>query len=263
MTIQTTQRKPSTNTVRASTCGDAFKMSVSTLNLRSPGTLADILHDVRSCRISDRSWHLLQDRVLGVAREGDKMIQEYAPHADPRLTAPPFSNNFVQYIVHRHVLRVAQSFHNLMTESTRRCKRLYVVLASDTVRSAEIAMYTENVRTEVLRIANPRKTKQLPGSCLLFYGMRLLLFSKKCARLGLMNGCACVLEDILMHDREVLPSRSEVGEVIPLQFMPTALLLRAEDAKWTLPPEQLPPLPESVSRRGLFFVTTAHSLLHT
>ena len=141
-----------------------------------------------------------------------------------------------------------------MSESTRRRKRLYVVLASDTVRSAEIPMYTENVRTEVLRIANPRKTKHLPASCLLFHGMRLLLFSKKCARLGLMSGCACVLEDILMHDREVLPNHSEVGEVIPLQFMPTALLLRAEDAKWTLPPEQLPPLPESMSRRGLFLL---------
>ena len=69
-----------------------------------------------------------------------------------------------------------------------------------------------------------------------------------------MNGCACILEDIVMHDREVLPSRSEVDEVIPLQFIPTALLLRAEDAKWTLPPEQLPPLPESVSRRGLFLL---------
>ena len=71
-------------------------VTVLTLNLRSPGTLADILHDVRSCRISDRSWHLLQDRVLGVACEGNKMMEKYAPHADPRLTEPPFSNNFVQ-----------------------------------------------------------------------------------------------------------------------------------------------------------------------
>ena len=59
-------------------------VTVPSLNLRSLGTLADMLHDIRSCRISDRSWHLLQDRVLGVAREGDKVIQEYAPHADPR-----------------------------------------------------------------------------------------------------------------------------------------------------------------------------------
>ena len=121
-----------------------------------------------------------------------------------------------------------------MSESMRRRRRLYVVMASDTVQSSQIPMYTENTRTEILRIANPRKTKHWPGSCILFHGMYLLLFSKKCARLGLMNGCASILEDILTHDREVLPSRSEVGEVIPLQFMPTALLLRAEDAKWTL-----------------------------
>ena len=98
-----------------------------TLNLRSPGDLADILRDIRSCRLTDRSWQLLQERVLGVVREDGKLVQKYAPNADPRLAAPPFSNNFVQYIVHRHVLRVSQSFHNLMAESTRQRKRLSLI----------------------------------------------------------------------------------------------------------------------------------------
>ena len=77
--------------------------------------------------------------------------------------------------------------------------------------------------------------------------MKLLLFSKKCARLGLMNGCICTLVDIIFSEHEQLPGHVEPGDVIPLQYMPTALLLRAEDVEWFLPPSQLPDLPPQVT----------------
>ena len=77
--------------------------------------------------------------------------------------------------------------------------------------------------------------------------------SEMCIR-DSMNGCVCVLEDIIFHDREILPNRCEVGDVIPLQYMPVALLLRAQDVKWQLPTEQLPPLPSHVNRQGLFLL---------
>ena len=223
------------------------KVSVLTVNLRSPGMLSDILHDIRNRRISDKSWQLLQERVLGVEREGEVLRQKFAPDNDPRLTRPPFSDHCVQYIVHRHVLRISQSFHNVMRASMQAGKRVYLALAADTVKPGDAVLFTDKVRREVLQIANPRLVHHLPGSCLWYIGMKLLLFSKKCARLGLMNGCICTLVDIIFSEHEQLPGHVEPGDVIPLQYMPTALLLRAEDVEWFLPPSQLPDLPPQVT----------------
>jgi len=177
------------------------KVTSLTLNLRSPGALADILHDMRARKISDASWEKLQERVLGVVRENGVLQRICTPEADPRLDQPPFSNNLVQYIVHRHVLRVSQSFHNICRTSRRLRKRVYVVLAADTVRSSEASLLTEAIRKRALQIANPRKTQRLPGVCVLHNGMTLLLYSKMCVRLGLMNGCACVLEEKHWNNR--------------------------------------------------------------
>ena len=127
-------------------------------------------------------------------------------------------------------------------------------MASDSVRIAEAELFTDVIRQEVQQIANPRKTHHLPGICLFVIGMRLLLFSKKCVRLGLMNGCVCRLEDIIFSSREDLSMSCRSGEACVLRYMPVALLLRAEGVSWTLPNEQLPPLPDGFDRRGLFLL---------
>ena len=171
---------------------------------------------------------------------------------------PPFSDHSVQYIVHRHVLRIAQSYHNIHRSAARLSRRVYVVLASDSVRSVDAPKLTDDTRVSLLEIAQPCRTRYLPGQCIFHLGMRLLLFSKKCVRLGLMNGCACVLEDIIFSAREELPLHSEEGDDILCKYMPGGLLLRAEGAMCILPPEHLPAdLPERMDRRGLFFASTS------
>ena len=87
--------------------------------------------------------------------------------------------------------------------------------------------------------------------------MRLLLNSKDCVRLGLMNGCECALLQIIFADEEALPEDAVSGAVYELEYIPIALLLRVEGAAWTLPPEQLPKLAPKVDRRGLFFLSAA------
>ena len=83
-----------------------------TLNMRSSGMLVRILDEMRAGCLSDVSWRALQDRVLGMVRCGDSLQKRSAHTVDPRLERPPFSDHPVQYVVHRHVLRASQSYHN-------------------------------------------------------------------------------------------------------------------------------------------------------
>ena len=43
-----------------------------------------------------------------------------------------------------------------------------------------------------------------------------------------------------------------------LTYMPTHLLLRATNVRWVLPDNQLPTLPETMPRQGLFLLPRAH-----
>ena len=105
-----------------------------------------------------------------------------------------------------------------------------------------------------LKKNNLRQVKNLPGTLPLYCGMRLLLYSKECVRLQLMNGCLCRLEDIIFAEEETLPAMVFAGEPVLLEYMPLQLLLRAVDAKWILPDSQLPALPKNYDRRGLFLL---------
>ena len=67
-------------------------------------------------------------------------------------------------------------------------KRVYALFAADTVRTCDQSAFTENKRKAALGLANPRDTRNMPGVHLFYLEMRLLLFSKICARLSLMNG---------------------------------------------------------------------------
>ena len=136
---------------------------------------------------------------------------------DPRLTDvnSPFANKNVHFIVHRHKIRVLRSLENAKEQSRLQQVPLYILQAHDeAVHDKDAAKLTPKVRDELLKRANPEKTTGRPGFLPLYVGMRLLISSKDCVRLGIMKGCPCVLRDIVFSDDEVLPNiRSLVSRI--------------------------------------------------
>ena len=193
---------------------------------------------MRSGDISNDMWRLYLSRVL--------------QPSDPRLHMPPFDTSPVQYIVHRHRVRVRQSFKNAVEHCRKNALRIYVCKASVEAKAGEEHLLTPSVCAELLHLANQRQTGFVESILPLYIGMRLLLFSKDCVRFGLMKGCECVLEQIIFDELEVLPQHVVAGEPIHLEYVPFSLLLRATNAPWSLRAENLPPLPLTADRRGLF-----------
>ena len=129
-----------------------------------------------------------------------------------------------------------------------------MVQAHDAVVHASDAVHmTDAVRRELLSRVTPQKTKDLPSFLPLYLGMRLLLHSKDCVRLGLMKGCPVTLRHIVFSDDEVQRTDLVAGHPHHLSYMPASLVLQAEGAMWTLPESELPvSLPKDTDRRGLF-----------
>ena len=92
------------------------------------------------------------------------LVQGRTGTMDPRMLQPPFSDNAVTYIVHRHNLRVCQSYCNAMRASLQNRVRLYVSVACDTAEQGDRASraVSEDVRVEPLRENNLRKLQYLP-----------------------------------------------------------------------------------------------------
>jgi len=199
---------------------------------------------MRAGKISDEMWSLYMSRVLHPS--------------DPRLVDPasPFSCNNICFVVHRHKIRVMRSFEKAKERSGQLKTALYMVQANDeAVQPEDQGKLTSEIRAELLRRVSPEQTKGLPSFLPLYRGMRLLLSSKDCVRLGIVKGCVAVLRDIVLSDEEVVPFGLVAGEPHQLQYMPVSLLLQAEEVDWTLPPTELPAdLPKGMDRRGLFQV---------
>ena len=118
------------------------------------------------------------------------------------------------------------------------------------------------VKTDLLKRVSPEHTKGLPSFLPLARGMRYLLSSKDCVRLGIMKGCPVILRDIVFADDELLPQEHVAGHAHSIRYMPGTLLLQAENAPWTLPPSELPEdLPQNIDRRGLFQLRPSHDYL--
>ena len=226
-----------------------------TLNMRSSGPLARILQEMRAGNISDEAWKTLQERVLGVRRVGGKLQALPDGEIDPRLTTPPFSDHDIHYVLHRHVLRVSQTYTNALHESVAAQRRLYVIVAADAVKKEDEGLFTEDERLRALQIANLRNTQQLPGHLAIYVGIHVLVFGKLCVRLGLMNGCECVVERLILANEEPDFQDFLAGMPTMLEYMPAGIALRAMGADWTLPTYMLPPLPKGYDRRGLFYLT--------
>ena len=220
-----------------------FRTVVSlSVNVRAPDALGRLQAEMRAGKLSDAMWDLYMDRV--------------AKPLDPRLSDPasPFVKHDVHFIVHRHKIRIMRSLENARTESKRLQTPLYMVQACDeVVHREDETKLTNAVRTTLLQMVNPGETRGLPSFLPLYRGMRLLLASKDCVRLGIMKGCPVILRDIVFGDEEVHPDAPVAGHPYSLEFMPFSLLLQAENAFWQLPVTELPStLPAGVDRRGLF-----------
>ena len=197
---------------------------------------------MRNGVISDEMWDVYCSRIL-VAN-------------DRRLIDPdsPFVRHNVQYIVHRHKIRVMRSLANAKTHSARLGVPLFLVQAADeVVHEKDASKFTVGVRQELLQRTNPEKTQGISIFLPLYVGMRVILQSKECVRLGVMKGCVCVVRHIVLADEEKLPALLYAGELVNLHFLPKSLVLQAEGELWTLPFTELPStLPRTVDRKGLF-----------
>ena len=192
--------------------------------------------------ISDEMWALYLDRVI--------------KPQDPRLQDPalPFARDDVCFIVHRHKIRIMRSLEEAQRKSAELEERLYILQARDeAVRREDQCKLTAPVVEDLLRRCNPEYTKGLPSFLPLYRGMRLLLSSKDCVRLGVVKGCPVVVRDIVLSEDEEIPFGLPAGRAHQLKYMPYSLLLQAEGVQWTLPREELPAdLPPTVDRKGLF-----------
>ena len=241
---------------------DSFQtVTCLTLNMRTSGTLKDILDGMRRGELSDAAWLALQSRQIGMTMLPDGSLQCLPKGTtDPRLLQPPFSTHPITYIVHRHNLRVSQSYCNAVRSSLQRQVRLYISVAGDEAKDTKqnAGAFTSDVRTALLQENNLRKTEYLPSILSLYKGIRLLLYSKECVRLHLMNGCEVQLEDIVFAPEEAteMPDYVPAGAPVFLRYLPSNLLLRALGSEWTLPPAMLPHFEdESYDRRGLFLLS--------
>ena len=204
---------------------------------------------MRAGAISDEMWDLYLSRVL----QPD----------DQRLLQSPFSDNPIHFVVHRHKIRVTRSMENAIAQSRRLQTPLYIIQAKDEVVHIEDERkMNAAVFSDLLKRVRPDATKGLPSFLPLYRGMRLILSTKDCVRLGVMKGCPVILENIIFADEEILPFVTLAGEPHHLSFMPICLVLRAENVPWTLPATELPlKLPVGIDRRGLFLLRPAHDYL--
>jgi len=131
---------------------------------------------------------------------------------------------------------------------------VYVMKALDVVKTEDNHLFTSGERTRLLDNPDITATKRTPGILALHHKMILSLNTKDCVTYGLMNGCECVLEQIIFEEEEKLPESPVAGAVYELEYIPSALLLRAVGAAWMLPEEFLPTLNDGVDRRGLFTI---------
>jgi len=100
----------------------------------------------------------------------------------------------------------------------------------------------------------------LPGVLPAYEGMRYRLQNcKECVRLGLMTGAEIELLHIQTSPEEWNENkpRDQLGDLNVLRFMPEACLVRAVDARWTLPTTHLPALPAGFDCRGVFVLRPA------
>jgi hypothetical protein len=230
----------------------SFDTAVSlTLNLRATGMLSTILKEMRDGRLSDDSWTMLKDRVLKV-RDREEPPTDNVCFRDPRLDRPPFSTNEVYYAFHRHVLRSTQTYIHAIQMAASTREPCFICCAADLVSEDDKHLWDDEVRGKALHYLQARECKRSPGVLPLRRKGRYQIFSKACVRLGLMNGCEVILEDIHFHKEERLPVHYYTGAAHICKYLPESLLVRVPGVAWSLhATHHFPYLPPEFDRRGL------------
>ena len=85
--------------------------------------------------------------------------------ADARLQQPPFSTSPVQNIVHRHRIRVRQSFKNAVEHCQHNRLRLYVVKAAIAAPVGEEHFLTPVAMKELLNLTSQQHTGFVASIC--------------------------------------------------------------------------------------------------
>ncbi len=122
---------------------------------------------------------------------------------DPRLTAPPFSTNTIQYIVPRHAQRARLAYTCALEAAECLQTRLYLVQAYDALREDELpSLNADDIKRDLLHVSSLCKTSGLPSTLCLYNGCCQLLYGKECAQYSLMKGCEVVVEQIIFNDKD-------------------------------------------------------------
>ena len=121
-----------------------------------------------------------------------------------------------------------RSMQTARDEANRLHTPLYLLPArGDVVRMENEAKLTQSVHADLLHLVNLEATKSLPSFLPLYIGMRVLLSSKDCVRIGIMKGCPYIVEHIVLADGEVAPVPMVAGVPRQLTYMPVSLIIRA------------------------------------
>ena len=87
----------------------------------------------------------------------------------------------------------------------------FICCAADLVSEGDKHLWDDDLRGKALHYLKARECKHSPGVLPLRRQGRYQILSEACVRLGLMNGCEVILEDINFHPDEPLPSYYHAG----------------------------------------------------
>ena len=119
------------------------------VNTRSDRALAVFLDQMRSCRVTQGSYGVLQSRVVGAGCAGDGRASSTP---DPRFQREPFNDPSAPplHIVSRHTASVALAYQNCLLQAERFSRPLYLIFAQDSLAGAYDDSQTSVLKDELL-----------------------------------------------------------------------------------------------------------------
>ena len=208
---------------------------------RCIGHLSTILAEMMEPpgKLSEESWKRLQGAVIGYKYDEDKkrVVQSPTFSCDPRLAAPPFGNMTYVVGVLRHNVRAALAYQQARLRARNVRKMLYICVANDRAEGgASGNRVPAYLYPRFLNVTNPTTTKSLPSLLYLFPGARVILAARICEELGLVRGCACIVDDIIPNALEPASSDNEEDDsddrVRVFRYTPKAVVLSCPGATW-------------------------------
>ena len=196
---------------------------------------------------------------------GRLLRSDAADGSDIRCGQHPFSNNNVQFIVHRHTIRQMLAYNIALKEAKAAGQPLLVVPAGDTLRPGQvITTHEPDVRRQLLNITNFQSTKYLPSLVFLFPGMRVLVFDKISVDEQIMNGTEATVEHVqLRNDDPAMISwrTAKPGEIVQTAMVPTCACVRVTGGACYMTHHTTQNLPRNADPQGLLFLKPKEAYL--